>query len=120
LNKNLTQILTIAAGALVLGMQGVNLGELGHVSAKGDERLELLQQLVHISEDTKASVQNQTKILESLETSQINQNSILENGSKILGNDEKALDNQTEILQTLKAAIEERRELLKKSDDHTQ
>jgi hypothetical protein len=94
LSRNLTQILTVAAGALVLGLQGVSVSEISHGNSNGEKRMEMLEELLKISK--------------SIETS-------LENQNKMLSHDEESISNQTQIIQTLKDAIRERREWLKQN-----
>ena len=98
-NANLTRVLTILAGGAMLALQGVNLSEVASGNAQGNQRMDVLQHLVRISED-------QTNLLEASKK-------ILENGTLELARDEESLTNQTKILNTLNRAIDERREILK-------
>lgn len=96
---NWTQIIATVAGAVVVGMQGVNFAEVSHGNANGEKRMEVLQQLLSISQSMDKSLDNQTEILK--------------NGSAQLKRDEDQFRLQTEILGTLRDAIKERREQLK-------
>ena len=90
------KVLTGCVGALILGLQGVNLSELGSVGAGGEKRQALLEQLLVISKDINTSLTNQSKMLE---------------------HDNKSFENQQQILNTLTTAINERRDLLQKNLD---
>jgi hypothetical protein len=90
------KILTGCVGALILGLQGVNLSELGSVGAGGEKRQALLEQLIVISHDIETSLKNQNQMLE---------------------HDNKSFENQQKILETLTSAINERRDLLQKNLD---
>ena len=90
------KIITGVVGALILGLQGINLSELGSVGAGGEKRQVLLEQLIVISKDIEKSLDNQTKMLE---------------------HDNRSFENQQQILTTLTSAINERRDLLQKNLD---
>ena len=90
------KIVTGVVGALILGLQGVNLSEIGQVGAGGEKRQVLLEQLIVISKDIEKSLDNQTKMLE---------------------HDNRSFENQQQILTTLTGAINERRDLLQKNLD---
>jgi hypothetical protein len=90
------KILTGCVGALILGLQGVNLSELGSVGAGGEKRQALLEQLIVISKDIEKSLDNQGKMLD---------------------HDSRSFENQQRILETLTKAIDERRDLLQQNLD---
>jgi uncharacterized protein HemX len=96
-----TKIAASVLGAILVGLQGVNLNELGQVSEQGKQRAEALKGI-------SASLANQTKILEGLEVSIKQNSSILENGSKMLDHDSKSLDNQQRIMELLEKNMEVR------------
>jgi hypothetical protein len=104
------KVATGALGALILGLQGVNLSEVAGVSAGGEKRQVLLEQILSLSQDMKQSLENQSRSL-------ANQTKILENGSEILQRDDVSFKNQEEIIKTLKAAIDDRRNLLQQNLD---
>ena len=91
-----SKIVTGALGVILLGMQGVNLSEIGQVGAGGEKRQALLEQLIVISHDIEISLKNQNQMLE---------------------HDNKSFENQQQILDTLTKAIDERRDLLQKNLD---
>jgi hypothetical protein len=90
------KIVTSCVGILILGLQGVNLSELGSVGAGGEKRQALLEQLIVISKDIEKSLENQ---------------------SKMLDHDSRSFENQQRILETLTKAIDERRDLLQQNLD---
>ena len=89
-----TKIAGAIAGAVLLGLQGVNLSEISHGNSNGDKRMETLQQLLVISKSIDASLNNQTRMLQ---------------------HDEQSEENQKVILDTLTKAINERRSLLQQN-----
>jgi hypothetical protein len=95
------KIITGVVGALILGLQGVNLSEVAGVSAGGEKRQVLLEQLIVISKDIEKSLDNQTKMLE--------------HDNKNFENQQHLFENQQQILDTLTTAIKERRDLLRQN-----
>jgi hypothetical protein len=91
-----SKIVTGALGVIILGLQGVNLSEIGQVGAGGEKRQALLEQLIVISKDINTSLTNQSKMLE---------------------HDNRSFENQQQILDTLTKAINERRDLLQQNLD---
>ena len=94
------KIITGCVGALILGLQGVNLSEVASVGAGGEKRQVLLEQLIVISKDIEKSLDNQGKMLE--------------HDNKNFENQQHLFENQQQILDTLTKAINERRELMQK------
>jgi hypothetical protein len=92
LSKNLSQILTVGAGALVLGLQGLSVSEINHGNQNGDKRMEMLEELLKISRSVQLSLENQ---------------------NKMLSHDEESISNQAQIIQTLRDAIKERRDWMR-------
>jgi hypothetical protein len=90
------KIVTSLLGVILLGMQGINLSEIGAVGAGGEKRQALLEQLIVISHDIETSLKNQNQMLE---------------------HDNKSFENQQQILNTLTQAINERRDLLQQNLD---
>jgi hypothetical protein len=90
------KLVTTGLGVVLLGLQGVNLSELGSVGAGGEKRRELLEQLIVISKDIEKSLDNQGKMLD---------------------HDNRSFENQQQILETLTKAINERRDLLQQNLD---
>lgn len=90
------KLLTTGLGVILLGLQGVNLSEIGQVGAGGEKRQALLEQLLVISKDINTSLANQ---------------------SKMLDHDSRSFENQQRILETLTKAIDERRDLLQQNLD---
>jgi hypothetical protein len=105
---NWTKIATGVLGAVLLGLQGINLTEVTHGNQNGEKRMQVLEQLLVIGRDTKELLDRQTKMLD-------NQTQTLQNGVQLLKNDDDAFHRQQQILETLKAAIAERKELLEKN-----
>jgi hypothetical protein len=91
-----TKVAGTIAGAVLLGLQGINLSEINHGNHNGEKRMETLQQLLVISKNIDASLKNQTRMLE---------------------HDEQSEANQKVILDTINKAINERRDLLQKNLD---
>lgn len=89
-----TKIAGAIAGAVLLGLQGVNLSEITHGNQNGEKRMETLQQLLVISKNIDASLKNQTRMLQ---------------------HDEQSEANQKVILDTIHKAIDERRNLLQQN-----
>jgi hypothetical protein len=99
---NWTQIIATVAGAVVVGMQGVNFAEISHGNSNGEKRMEILQEVLNISKSMDKSLENQTEILK--------------NGTDMLNHDQEQFTLQTQILTTLRDAIKERREQLKQDN----
>ena len=91
-----SKIITSALGVILLGMQGLNLSEIGQVGAGGEKRQVLLERLIVISTNIEKSLDNQ---------------------SKMLDHDSRSFENQQRILETLTKAIDERRDLLQQNLD---
>ena len=96
--KDWGTIVTSVLGAVILGLQGINLSEVSAGNQSGEKRAEMLEQLLALSKSMDDSAHAQTKILQ--------------NGATLLEQDDKAFARQTQILDTLKAAIAERKVLL--------
>jgi len=90
-SKSWVQIAATVAGAIVVGMQGVNFAEISHGNENGEKRMELLQQLLSISKSMDESLKNQNRMLD---------------------HDAQSFQNQQQILETLTKAINERRDIL--------
>jgi hypothetical protein len=105
-STNWPQIVATVAGAVVVGMQGVNFAEISAGNSSGQKRMEVLQQLLQLSRDMDKSLTNQEALARS-------NTEILKNGADMLSHDQDQFKLQTEILGTLRDAIKERRELMK-------
>jgi hypothetical protein len=91
---NITKIVSAAAGAIILTLQGVNLSELGNVSEEGRQRAIALKGI-------EQSIEQNSKIQQDLVHS-IQQNSdILKNGADMLKYDNEQLRNQEKIIELL-------------------
>jgi hypothetical protein len=92
------QIGTGVVGAIIVGLQGINLNETGAVAQNGEKRATMLEEILDISKNIETGLKNQTQILQ--------------NEVQMMQADDRSLKMQGEILETIKSAISARQELL--------
>jgi hypothetical protein len=92
------QIGTGVVGAIIVGLQGINLNETGTVAQNGEKRATMLEEILDISKNIETGLKNQTQILQ--------------NEVQMMQADDRSLKMQGEILETIKSAISARQELL--------
>jgi hypothetical protein len=107
------RIVTTGLGVILLGLQGVNLSELGSVGEQGRERAQSLkaieqegQQRAVALAGIEKTLANQGKILEHIDVSIEQNRKILENGSQLIQADTDQLAYQRKILDLLQKNLE--------------